>query len=193
MQQFTFCPTPWVDEPNAEMWEDGIGYFHRYLWTQFKEDYFYAYEVAKRMNVHRILVDEWLLYTKAYGLIDLEFTSIAIKNQSGEHEMHTYILREYPDEGCAPIVSPELKAFDPWSDRTYDGDLPNLQFADHVIDKFYDISFDEVLATTSKRRRRPDGSLFVPVPYDKLPRNKYRMDVLVQPEWREKLEALASE
>jgi hypothetical protein len=171
MQTFDMCPSPWIDEAEGEIWEDGVRLFHRWLWHKFGERYFYGHEVAEHLDVHREITDHWLNVVKSYELIDVEFIDIIPKNRTGEHEMLCYIVRETPEEGGAqPIVADELRDFDPWVDRSYDAEIPNLLWPDLTIDKYYDITFDEVKATTGKARRRHTHYPFMPVPCTELPR-----------------------
>lgn len=152
-------------------WVDGLKLFHRAIASYFTLDKIYGdFELAERLNVHRTISDEWLAGLVSLGLA--ERTGIPISRVlSDPAEASGFILN-------APIMNHQVKltipaplySYDPWIDRDWDLELEGARMPDIYVDKFYMVAVDEHYIIRRKRRRREDGSLFIPVAIPEQPR-----------------------
>lgn len=194
-RSITLSASPYIGN---EFWQEGLEIFHAAICGVCiapPETVFSDYGIAAHFDVHRCISDLWLSALRQAGYIEhVSKKMSAIVAECDEASGFRLLkLSKFPGK---VIVPDELRDFDPWDDRSLDGDVPDAMFADEYIDKFFDIRVDEFYIFNRKTRRRPNGHLFQPV--KELPRyaaphilthNTYPADPL----WRKVLDKAASD
>jgi hypothetical protein len=155
--KLTLLPTPYLkwdalkDMRRPLRSRKQVEYFYSWLYQHFQDKKFMVYEVAKALDVHRLVAMEWL------NALD-EIAPSAVNFVTGG------FLVKKPRE-LLPIIVVKKDEYDPWTNREYDDCIKSLwmpYFIDEIVDKYYYLYEDEVLENTGKRRQYPDGSYFVP-------------------------------
>ena len=163
-------PSPWLLPDNKQhihgrygqgMDEAAVCLFYAWLMQEYPDTYFTEYELAKRLDVHRCVVDEWLMA--------LSYKSLLIER--GIHNSRGSIRTFTPDTKrqffAKNITNSFIKiipcsSFDPWTDRSSDELSSNCwtpYYLDDIINKYYSVFSDEVFILTGKRRIRK-GKVF---------------------------------
>lgn len=163
----TLCATPFI---GTELWQDGITAFHSWLWQTFGEVNTGDYQVARELDVHRLIADEWLKGLLVAKLIEERIFHVGPVS-GGDNEAPGFEIIAPTKRIKAEIVVPdELKAYDPWTNREYDDEIDGALHADMFIDKFFLVSCNEHFLIERKIRIRSNGRLFVPVEHKDMPR-----------------------
>jgi len=121
-------------------------------------------EIARILDIHRDSAWEWLdglsksgykrgCIHRRFGIpLEIEGIREPFSNEKDWLENNT--------------VNIQVQKYDPWIDRKYDKcfyDFWFPYFIDEVIDKYYDVSIDEMFMFTGERRLRSNGQVFKPL------------------------------
>lgn len=185
------APTPYVSN---RKWVPELALFHSWALMQFGIEVTLDFLLAQKLNIHRIIADEWIA-----GLV-----------YSGRAKQHRISVgSELDNEICAFELLPAAKqavrmdassviVYDPWLHRDYDNLIGAARYPDLYIDKFYDIFVNEHYALFRKPRVREDGSTFMPISLNEHPRYVDRQtteafkDKTPPEEWRWRIDSFVS-
>ncbi len=167
-QKLELAATPYLEDKTY--WIEGLRLLQRAMAPTFTPGKrFGNFEVAQWLDVHRAIADEWI-----FALIRHELATTCIIPLSATiadcDAADGFILQVPANRGSVSVTTPsELRAFDPWEDRTLDDVVPDTRYPDAYIDKYYVVGVDESYIVHRKRRKRKNG-IFVPVKPDEHPR-----------------------
>jgi hypothetical protein len=186
---FDLCASPFIDE--SELWLDALLILHSWLHKRFKgRTYFGDYEMAKALDVHRVIADAWLA-----GLVRAGLASHVIVGLRNGNEANATTLKGKPAVKDPRVVVPEeLESYDPWTNRDYDEELPDALYADLYIDKYFEVCSNEYFLIERKLRTR-GSHYFEVVSVSEHPRyaNQGSRSTTPAPEsWKDIIEALAT-
>jgi len=171
--ELTFCSHPFLSA--TELWEEGINLFHHWALHHFEAGKIYGtFELAEKLNVHRLISDDWwrgLLYSGSSGIFKhTELRATAHLITYGANEAHGFSLKPVKKLIDVEFDLAGLDEYDPWVDRTLDEEIPDAIYADLVIDKFYSVLDNEYFVVKHKSRVRDNGTVFVPLEMSEHPR-----------------------
>ena len=119
------------------------------------------FEIARAMNVHRVIVNEWLS-----GLVECGYiVSEVIKNDLLDLQvLAVYIPADKHKEHKRPssLSFTNLQDFDPWTDRSLDGVVHDAYRPQDYVDKFYYSMHHEYYLVKKQQRVRPNQHMFIP-------------------------------
>lgn len=148
---FVFRPHPYVVEDGRIVVDDWALNRFRALLSRRFESPVPGYRICENLDIHRCVLAEWLdALSRRDG--DIKTTRDGIVFRQTDAQL-----------GIANLKPATL--YDPWRDRSCDAFMRGYYaaFPWFVIDKYYLIATDEVLAFTGEHRIRPDGRRFTPV------------------------------
>jgi hypothetical protein len=174
------------DDPSV-IWREAVHGLFAHLCRYFEPDKTYGeFEVAQRLDVHRIIADEWLTAMVRLELIE----PIPVKHRVDPF-MQCLAFRIPKAQHVGKKIRVEieygdLREYDPWTDRQYDDQLVEAHWPERYCDKYFNAHHHEYYLITGRSRKRPDGTIFVPLPADRagLPPLRTRKDP-VKPEERQ--------
>lgn len=170
---FVLAPTPYLPYPDFSTETDIKTYsrpfdkesvykFFAWLSRHTENKPMAKYELAELLDVHRIVIEEWVMALDHLYLLNRE----TVMTNRGTIELlytkahHNYILDKY-DERPKPCSD-----YDPWTNRKWDANFCNCwqpYFIDEVVHKYYSVFEDEVYIHTGVRRDIEDNLRFVPL------------------------------
>jgi len=190
---FELTPTP---RTGHNHWHDNLELFYHWALVRFSTDkVVYDFQVAEKLDVHRIIADEWIA-----GLVH---SCRAVQHSvrlGGEldNEIAAFQLLPSTKRMAVNINVDEVKSYDPWLHRNYDQILDAARYPDLYIDKYYDVFVNEYYPVYRKARIRPDGSTFVPLTMAEHPRyadnttTKEYENKIPPEDWRYRIDTYAS-
>lgn len=175
-------PTPWLPEhdyskrPKPEGgyppgWftrpyhVEDVRMFFAWLLQNYKDTPFTKHELAERLDVHRVVIEEWHFALERNHLVKVRSLTTG----------RGHITRYVPDDtsrfgdaymdGVVHIFAKEASQYNPWINREWDKyfyDIWYPYFVDMIVDKYYNVEEDEVYLLTGKRHVK-DGKAFYPL------------------------------
>lgn len=173
-ETLSFCATPFLDDDPNQLWDEGIRLFHNWMLDHFEPGKLYGdFEVAEKLNVHRVIADEWLMGMLRSGRLFDRLHFIGLRYTEDAPEAHGFILTGIPvgeARSRVHVDTVSVVLYDPWTMRDFDASVPNAKHADAYIDKYYMIDTNEHFIFRKKPLILNSGHLFVPVSLKGRPR-----------------------
>lgn len=192
--KFELAPSPLID---GKPWTEGLDYFYCWLCQNFGEDEIFPdFELAQKLNVHRVIADEWLVELGRQGYIEHHIRRMS---QVADCPAAYGFSRLAPSINIkVALNASSLVGYDPWTDRSLDEEIADAVQADSYIDKFFDLFNDEFYIFNRVQRMRSNRKRFQALSLTEHPRyadpaTKRRFENSPPPqEWRQAIEAAAN-